>query len=311
MSDTLRATPGIREPAGTTPSAAAPDSGGPPGTAPDHGQRSATGREGADDTAELIGKLTALAATERLLVALDFDGTLAPEVDDPQRARALPEARAAVLRLLELPNTRVAMISGRAMQSLEHVANVPDSVLLVGSHGVEFRLDSPDTTLDLDQAELEQVEVLSEVLEDVAAGLDRVWVETKPAGFALHTRLATERDSRMAHMQALSETRAEIAGLTVREGKNVIEFSVRSATKGEALLHLSEYAKATAVFYAGDDVTDEDAFAVLRPHDFGLKSGEGKTIAEFRVADPREVAGVLAHLATLRAAHSQTRAAGE
>jgi trehalose 6-phosphate phosphatase len=55
------------------------------------------------------------------------------------------------------------------------------------------------------------------------------------------------------------------------------------------------------VFYAGDDVTDEDAFAVLRPHDFGLKSGPGKTIAEFRVADPREVAGVLSLLASLRA----------
>ncbi|MEA9985846.1 MULTISPECIES: trehalose-phosphatase [Subtercola] len=249
-----------------------------------------------------MAKLTQLASTERLLVALDFDGTLAPEVDDPQRARALPEARAAVLRLLDLPNTRVALISGRAMASLEHVANVPDSVLLVGSHGVEFRLDSPDIHLNLDTVELEQVEVLSEVLEDVAAGLAHVWVETKPAGFALHTRLATEKDSRIAHLQALSETQAEIAGLTVREGKNVIEFSVRSATKGEALLHLKEYTKATAVLYAGDDVTDEDAFAVLRPRDFGLKSGPGKTIAEFRVHDPREVAGVLALLADLRAA---------
>jgi trehalose 6-phosphate phosphatase len=254
-----------------------------------------------DDSAALVDKLTLLSRESRLLVALDFDGTLAPEVDDPYAARALPEARAALFRLLALPNTRVALISGRAMASLEQVANVPDSVLLVGSHGVEFRLDTPDTTVDLDTVELEQVEALSEVLEDVAAGLDQVWVETKPAGFALHTRLATEKDSRIAHMQALSETQAEIAGLTVREGKNVIEFSVRSATKGEALLHLKEYTKATAIFYAGDDVTDEDAFAVLRPHDFGLKSGPGKTIAEFRVADPREVAGVLSLLATLRA----------
>ncbi|RFA22847.1 trehalose-phosphatase [Subtercola boreus] len=262
---------------------------------------SSHGGAAADDADELVERLRALASTDRLLVALDFDGTLAPEVDDPERARALPEARAAVLRLNDLPGTRVALISGRAMESLEQVVNLPDSVLLVGSHGVEFRLDSPDVTLSLDTVELEQVEVLSEVLEDVAAGLDQVWVETKPAGFALHTRLATERDSRRAHLQALSETQAEIEGLTVREGKNVIEFSVRNATKGEALLHLKEYAKATAVLYAGDDVTDEDGFAVLGPRDFGLKSGPGTTIAEFRVADPREVAGVLALLADLRA----------
>ncbi|UFS57690.1 trehalose-phosphatase [Subtercola endophyticus] len=248
----------------------------------------------------LVDKLTLLAREARLLVALDFDGTLALEVDDPAHARALPEARAAVLKLLELPDTRVALISGRAMASLQHVADVPDSVLLVGSHGVEFRLDSP-ATVDLDDAELERVEALRTVLEDVAAGLDHVWVESKPAGFALHTRLATEEDSRIAHLQALSETRAAIAGLTVREGKNVIEFSVRSATKGEALLHLKQYTRATAVFYAGDDVTDEDAFAVLGPHDVGLKSGPSTTIAEFRVADPREVAGVLALLASLRA----------
>ena len=53
----------------------------------------------------LVGALRELARTRRLLVALDFDGTLAPEVDDPDAARALPEARVAVMRLLAMPNT--------------------------------------------------------------------------------------------------------------------------------------------------------------------------------------------------------------
>jgi trehalose 6-phosphate phosphatase len=253
-----------------------------------------------EESEELVARLAELAKTDRLLVALDFDGTLAPEVDDPRHARAIPEARRAVLRLLELPSTRVALISGRAMESLEQVSDLPDSTLLVGSHGVEIRLDSPDTQLTLDTGELEQVEVLSELLEDVADQVDRVWIESKPAGFALHTRLATEEGSRQARLAALAETQAEIEGLTVREGKNVLEFSVRSTTKGEALLHLKRYARATAVFYAGDDVTDEDAFAVLRSGDFGLKSGPGKTIAEFRVRDEYEVAEVLALLADFR-----------
>src|ERR1700709_1011922 len=94
---------------------------------------------------ELVGALREIARVKRLLVALDFDGTLAPEVDDPEQARAIPEARAAVLALLALPNTRVALVSGRSLASLEQVADVPDSVLLVGSHGVEFRLDGPAT----------------------------------------------------------------------------------------------------------------------------------------------------------------------
>jgi trehalose 6-phosphate phosphatase len=253
-----------------------------------------------DETDELIVRLRELARTERLLVALDFDGTLAPEVDVPSHARALPEARRALLDLLKLDSTRVALISGRAMESLEHVSDLPDDVLLVGSHGVEIRLDSP-TRLTLDTQELAQVDVLSEVLEEVADRVDDVWIESKPAGFALHTRLASEEGSRQAHLMALAETKSEIEGLTVREGKNVLEFSIRSTTKGEALLHLKEYTKATAVFYAGDDVTDEDAFAVLRSGDFGLKSGSGKTIAEFRVSDEAEVAQVLALLGQFRA----------
>lgn len=256
----------------------------------------------------LVQALGELAATRRLLVALDFDGTLAPEVDDPERARAIPEARAAVLMLLAAPDTRVALVSGRALASLERVAELPDSVLLVGSHGIELRLDTPETRLSLDTAELRQVGELRRVLDEVAGSVDRVWVEPKPAGFALHTRLATDADGRTAHLAALTRTARELPALTVRHGKNVLEFSVRSTTKGEAIGHLREYTAATAVFYAGDDVTDEDAFAALGTGDLGLKSGPGETIAGFRVAGPTAVACAIGLLAELRAGAVQEQA---
>ena len=248
----------------------------------------------------LSGALRELARVKRLLVALDFDGTLAPEVDSPEKARALPAARDAVLRLAALPNTRVALVSGRSLRSLEEVSDLPDDILLVGSHGIELRLDNPDDALLLDAAEQERVEVLHEVLGEVADAIDQVWLEAKPAGFALHTRLASDHNSRVAHLVAMSETAAELDNLTVRHGKDVLEFSVRSTTKGEAVEHLRLYTEADAVFYAGDDVTDEDAFAALESHDLGLKSGDGATEATFRVAGPADVAAVLAALATFR-----------
>jgi trehalose 6-phosphate phosphatase len=248
----------------------------------------------------LVGALREIARTRRLLVALDFDGTLAPEVDDPETARALPEARAAVLRLLAMPNTRVALVSGRALRSLEQVSDLPDTALLVGSHGIEIRLDSPQDSVSLDTAELKRVDVLNLVLGEVADSVDQVWLEPKPAGFALHTRLATEFNSRIAHLVARSEATAEVTGLTIREGKNVLEFSVRSTTKGEAVEHLRQYTEADAVFYAGDDVTDEDAFAALSADDLGLKSGSGATLANFRVPGPLQVAHALDLLANLR-----------
>lgn len=247
--------------------------------------------------------LSAIAATPRLLVALDFDGTLAPQVDRPENARALPASRAAVERLLRLPSTRVALVSGRPLADLERVSRFGGEVLLVGSHGIELRLDDPDDVIQLTEREQESMAVLAEVLEQVADTLDAVWLEEKPAGYALHTRLATDRRSRVAHLVALSETQAEVEDLKVRVGKNVIEFSVRSTTKGEAVEHLRRSTGATAVFYAGDDVTDEDAFAALGEGDLGVKSGPGDTVADQRVDDPAQVAAVLTLLADLREQH--------
>lgn len=248
----------------------------------------------------LRGALAELARAPRLLVALDFDGTLAPEVDDPEQARALPEARDAVLRLRDAPGTRVALVSGRALDSLIRVSQPPRDVLLVGSHGVELRLDDADPHPGLDAAELARVATLHAVLERVAERFENVWVEAKPAGFALHTRLASVDDARAAQQTASREVGRELEGLTVRRGKNVLEFAVRSATKGEAIERLRHYTAADAVLYAGDDVTDEDAFAALHPGDLALKSGPGDTIAPFRVPGPAEVAHALATLATLR-----------
>jgi trehalose 6-phosphate phosphatase len=144
------------------------------------------------------------------------------------------------------------------------------------------------------------VNLLNEVLGEVADSFDQVWLEPKPAGFALHTRLATDHNSRVAHLVALSEATAEVENLKVRKGKDVLEFSVRSTTKGDAVEHLRKYTSATAVFYAGDDATDEDAFAALAASDFGLKSGPGETIAAHRVSGPHQVAQVLALLAEFR-----------
>jgi trehalose 6-phosphate phosphatase len=248
--------------------------------------------------------LRTLAGVGSLLVALDFDGTLAPTVDDPAKARALPEARAAVERLIHCPGTRVALVSGRTLADLERVSGVGDEVLLVGSHGIELRLDEPDDAFALDEEERAAMSTLSDVLGQVVDTLDTVWLEPKPAGFALHTRLASDRQSRVAHLVALSEAQAELEDLKVRLGKDVIEFSVRSTTKGEAVEHLRRYTHADAVFYAGDDVTDEDAFVALGAGDLGLKSGTGATAADFRVGGPEDVAHVLTLLADLREART-------
>ncbi len=251
----------------------------------------------------LTGALRELARKPRILVALDFDGTLAPEVDDPATARALPEARAAVLRLSAMPRTRLALVSGRSLADLERVAgDFPDGVLLVGSHGAEIRLDVGTRFEPLEAREIDGLDALDEILSDVAVRHDDVGLERKPVGFNLHTRHASEKDSRNARLIALREVgdALDAEDVVVRDGRTTLEFAVRGTTKGEALEHLRQYTDADAMFFAGDDVTDEDGFSALGPDDVGLKSGIGQTLANFRVPGPAEVAFAIHRLADFR-----------
>jgi trehalose 6-phosphate synthase/phosphatase len=82
----------------------------------------------------------------------------------------------------------------------------------------------------------------------------------------------------------------------------VLEFSVRASDKGEALTRLRQHVGASAVIYIGDDVTDEDAFATLETDDLGVKVGQGKSLAAYRVRSPEDVAELLELLAEAREA---------
>ncbi len=250
----------------------------------------------------LIEAVTRFASLPRVLVALDFDGTLAPEVDVPDEARALPQAHTALLALAAMPNTTVALVSGRALESLAHVGQLPDTVPLIGSHGLEVRLAPDDVRPAATPADRARVDALRAALAPLVAAVDGAWIEDKPAGFAVHTRTVEQR---AAH--ELIETVRMRAGeadpeLTVRDGKNLIEFSVRDATKGDGLHLLRDELRPDAVLFAGDDVTDEDALAVLDSNDVGIKVGAAETIGEHRVHDPEGMAAVLELLVAQRGA---------
>src|SRR5688572_14416348 len=88
--------------------------------------------------AQLRSAITQLARIPQLLVACDYDGTLAPIVEDPSAAAPLPEAVAALRSLAALPQTTVAVVSGRALRDLAAMSRLPSEVHLVGSHGSEF-----------------------------------------------------------------------------------------------------------------------------------------------------------------------------
>jgi trehalose 6-phosphate phosphatase len=271
----------------------------------------ATGPGPADDRSTTLAALAALASdtTRRpLLVALDFDGVLAPLQDDPSASRILPRGVTALEALAGLPDdarVRVALVSGRAMADLHALAQVPAGTLLVGSHGAErarvttFGLDRDVVQLSDEQAD--RLAALGAQIASVARGRDGVWVETKPTAVVVHTRLAERDVAETAEREALA-IGAEL-GSGVLHGKDVVEISVLHASKGEAITALRTELGAAVVLYAGDDVTDEHAFAVLGPDDVTIKVGAGDTVARFRLDAPDDVVEALDVLAADLGAH--------
>ena len=241
---------------------------------------------------ELRRALVRLARTPRLLVACDYDGTLAPIIEDPDRALPRPESVTALRALASLAATTVAVISGRALRDLATLSRLPSEVHLVGSHGSEFDVGFVHA---LGPAEKTLREELYTELEHLVAGAKGVSLEAKPASVAVHVRRAGPEVGE----RVLSAVRAGPCrwdGMQVTEGKSVIELAVVQTDKGRALDLLRHQVGASAAVFLGDDVTDEKAFARLAGPDIGVKVGAGETLADYRVQSTEDITMTLALL---------------
>lgn len=244
---------------------------------------------------DLDAALTELAAVPRLLIALDFDGVLAPIVPVPSDARPLPGSAAAIGALATLPGTTVALVSGRGLADLAAVSGFGSPVRMVGSHGFEF----DGGTIALDDEQRARLERLTAELHGLVDGEPGVTLESKPAGVAVHVRNAAPEVGERV-LAAVRSGPAARPGIEATPGKAVLDLAVLQVSKGSAIETLRGQLAADAVFFAGDDVTDETAFAVLRPGDVGVKVGNGDTAAGQRVAGPEEMTAVLQTLLSAR-----------
>mgnify|MGYP006268168205 CR=1 FL=1 len=240
--------------------------------------------------------LERLASIPKLLVLLDYDGTLAPIVPNPPDAAPHPRAVPALQLLAELPNTPVAVVSGRALEHLTELADFPADVELIGSHGAESRLGLTDALTP------EQTDLLAAItgeVERIAAEHAGCTAETKPAAVALHHRNASDDVAERAE-RAVRDGPADRPGVKLKPGKRVLELAVTDAHKGKSFEQLLETLEPDAALFIGDDVTDEDVFERLRPFDLGVKVGPGDTSATTRLPDPAAVAEFLHRLAAAR-----------
>ena len=261
------------------------------------------------------GLAALLARPAAALVALDFDGTLAPIVADPSRAYAHPDA-VAVLRRLGA-RFSLAVVTGRPAATaiaLGGFADVPglDRLVVFGLYGAQ-RWDAATGTLTehpphpgIAGARRELPGVLASGAR-LASGLE---VEDKGQALAVHTRNAARPAEALAWLADVLPALAGRHGLTAEAGRHVLELRPPAADKGGALTAYATELGAAAVLYAGDDLGDLAAFAAVAA--LRARGVAGVTVAvasteapgpaegaDLVVASPAELLALLAALAEL------------
>lgn len=245
-------------------------------------------------------RLTDLATTDRLLLVSDFDGTLAGLTPDAYNVPVNPDSLAALTRLAGLPDTAVAVLTGRHLAGLARVCPLGSPVVLAGSHGAE----SSESGVTLTPAQRAALASVEKQLLEITEPHPPAFVEIKPLQRVAHVAALAERDPAAAAQVLQLAAAIEVPGAKMAPGKNIVEFSVSTVNKGDWIAAERRRLNPTATVFIGDDTTDEDGFRILGENDLGVKVGEGRTAAGMRLAGLDAVADFLTELAELRAGHT-------
>jgi trehalose 6-phosphate phosphatase len=194
-----------------------------------------------------------------ILVALDFDGTLAPIVPDPKDSRPVAGTTDALAALTRRGAT-VAVITGRDAQTVVRLGGLEDvpGVLVEGIYGIE-QWQSGTLTTPPEPESMQRVR--AELPKALADGDPALWIEDKRLSLVVHARKAADPEAALEHVRPAIERLAQDLGLEPHPGKGVVELRLPGYDKAGALRRLVDEAKPRAVLFVGDDVGDLPAFA--------------------------------------------------
>lgn len=243
-----------------------------------------------------------VAAGGRRVLILDYDGTLAPFVVDRDKAFPYPGVRERLDVIMTSSRNRVVFVSGRSTETVLKLAGLKATPEVWGSHGGERLL--PDGTLQPMELNDNQKKGLQKALQWGKAQTTEDRLEQKPGCVAVHFRgLSAKEEQELREKAADSLSRLAVdAELSLHNFDGGVELRVPGKDKGRAVRTiLSEEGFSSAVFYLGDDLTDEDAFAALGDRGTGiLVRKEFKTsLAKWWLTPPEELLEFLDKIAEI------------
>jgi trehalose 6-phosphate phosphatase len=232
-------------------------------------------------------------ARSNVLLGFDFDGTLAPIVDDPASARLRPSTRTLLGELTG--RYPCAIVSGRARDDVLRLVEGLPLMRIVGNHGTEG--ERPPRNVPR-----EAIGRWHAHLSRACAGLSGVLIEDKTWSLAIHYRRAPRRTVARGRILAAA---AELPDARIVHGKAVVNLvHPAAAHKGNAILDIRRQLCCETTLYVGDDVTDEDVFSLDEPGRLlAVRVGRARsTHAKFYLRSQDLMDELLATLLSLRPA---------
>ncbi len=213
------------------------------------------------------------------LIGFDYDGTLAPIVNDPDVAVMRLETRELLRQIAKRHS--VVVITGRSrLEAMRFLEGIP-LLEVVGNHGAEGSEIIPNQIF-------ERVSEWRSKLETRLEAIEGVFLEDKTFSLSIHYRQSSERGVALKIMSAVEDLR----GARRVGGKSVINIIPREApTKGASLQGLCKRFGASRSIFVGDDDTDEDVFAIARFGSvLGIRVGiTSDTAADYYINDQMDI----------------------
>ncbi len=213
------------------------------------------------------------ARSARGVICLDFDGTLAPIVDDPSEAFVHPGA-ADVLAELGEQFQAIAIVTGRPVRQVLHLGDLEavgsrvaaggGRLMVLGQYGNE-RWTTDEPTVRSPRPPRGLATLMSELPQLLQqAGAADAHLEEKGLAVAVHTRRLPDAGEALERLTPLLARAADRNGLVLEPGRMVVEVRAPGMDKGAAVRALQKELRADAVVFAGDDLGDVEAFEAVR-----------------------------------------------
>ncbi|HUJ02352.1 MAG TPA: trehalose-phosphatase [Rhizomicrobium sp.] len=210
--------------------------------------------------------------TKDVALFLDLDGTLAPIAQVPSGVRPDASRNALISRVRAFLGGKIAIVSGRPISDVDRILG-GSVAAIAGIHGLERRAASGRIFTAPAHQGLENARAAFERLANIENGLI---VEDKGLSIALHYRSVPRAQD---EIRALARQLAEETGLSLQEGKMVVELRTPGFDKGDAIAAFMAEAPFSGArpIFAGDDLTDEHGFAIVE-----RTGGEGVLVGAAR-----------------------------